>query len=256
MSIKISIITITYNSEKTIRDTLESIKSQNYKNLEYIIIDGGSTDRTMSIINEYSDVVSIMVSEKDNGISDAMNKGIKRASGELIGIIHSDDMLEKNALSALNNAWDSTTDVYYGNVTVCNESGEKTHILKSEKDLSRMPYYFCMVHPAVFVTKKCYKKNGVFNLQYKCAMDYDLLLRFYRAGATFKYLDMPLAVYRIGGTNQKLRRTTINEVCKVSIANGGNSGKAHLIKTNKIIKDLLRTAIPFKEIHNKRVQRL
>lgn len=256
MSIKISIITITYNSEKTIRDTLDSIQNQKYDNLEYIIVDGGSTDNTLSIVNEYSKIVSTVISEKDNGISDAMNKGIRLATGDLIGIIHSDDMLVENALKMLNSSWDGQSSVYYGNVIVCNETGEKTHILKSSKDLSKMPYQFCLVHPATFVTKKCYEENGVFDLKYKCSMDYELFLRFYKAGEKFKYINKSLAIYRTGGTNQKYRRKTIDEVCNISIAYGGNKIKANCIKYEKIIKDIIRPYLNKLNVSNKRVQKI
>lgn len=256
MSIKISLITITYNSEITIRDTLDSVRKQNYDNLEYIIIDACSTDRTLSIVDEYSDIVSRVISEKDNGISDAMNKGIRLATGDLVGIIHSDDMLENGALWLLNEVWDCVTDVYYGDAIVCTETGEKTHILKSKKDLSKMSYQFCMAHPAVFVSKKCYDQYGVFNLNYRCAMDYDLLLRFYKANAVFKYIDKVLAIYRLGGTNQKYRRRTINEICQVSIANGGNRFIANWIRFVKIIKDMVRPLFRYNNPHNSRVQKL
>lgn len=254
--IKISIITITFNSEKTVRSTLESIRKQNYPDLEYIVIDGGSTDNTLSIINEFSDIVDVLISEKDNGISDAMNKGIRYATGELIGIIHSDDMLEDEALLVLNDAWDGRTDVYYGDATVCNEIGEKTHILKSNSDLTKMPYQFCMAHPAVFVTKKCYDENGLFDLKYRCAMDYDLLLRFFRANVVFKHINKSLAIYRLGGTNQKYRRRTIDEICQVSIANGGNRFIANWIRIVKVIKDSVRPLFRHANPHSSRVQKL
>lgn len=256
MSIKISIITITYNSEKTLRETLNSVRKQNYDNLEYIIVDGCSTDSTLSIVDEYKDIVSLIVSEKDNGISDAMNKGIRLATGDLIGIIHSDDMLEDETLHILNESWDGRTDVYYGDATVCKENGEKTHILKSKSDLSKMPYHFCMAHPAVFVTKKCYDENGLFNLKYRCAMDYDLLLRFYRSNVVFKHINKPLAIYRLGGTNQKYRRRTIDEICQVSIANGGNWFIANWIRFVKLLKDSVRPLFRHANPHSSRVQKL
>ena len=254
--IKISIITITYNSEKTLRDTLESVRNQHYSNLEYIIVDGESSDSTMDMVNQYSDIVSKCISEKDNGISDAMNKGIHMASGDLIGIIHSDDMLANGALDRLNQEWDGRADVYYGNAIICDRAGKYTHILSSESDLSKMPYRFSIVHPATFVTKKCYDTLGVFDLQYKCAMDYDLLLRFYRAGAIFKYIDASLAVYREGGTNQKYRERTIDEVCTVSIRNGGNPLIANFVKMKKKMKDAIKPVTRRLHINNRRVKQI
>lgn len=100
---KISIITITYNSEKTIEETILSIINQNYQNIEYIIIDGGSKDNTLNIINKYKTKISKVISEPDNGISDAFNKGIREATGDIIGIINSDDILNIDTLNELNN---------------------------------------------------------------------------------------------------------------------------------------------------------
>ena len=102
MNPKVSIITVCFNSEKTIRDTIESVLSQDYSIIEYIIIDGGSTDQTMSIVKEYEGKVSIIVSEQDRGIYDAMNKGISLASGEIIGMLNSDDIyINQHAVSDL-----------------------------------------------------------------------------------------------------------------------------------------------------------
>lgn len=253
---KITIITITYNSEKTVRETLESVRKQQYKNLEYLIIDGGSKDSTLKIVEEYEDIVTNIVSEPDNGISDAMNKGIRLASGDLIGIIHSDDCLAEGALNRLAQSWNDNSDVYYGHVLVMDEESNPIHILKAQQDLHGMEYGFRIIHPATFVTKQAYQKYGVFDLNYKCAMDYDLLLRFYKAGANFKYIDTVLAHYRIGGTNMKFRRKTIDEVRDVSIAHGGKRVIAEYYRRKKIMIDAVRPILKKVHIQNKRVQKL
>lgn len=252
---KISLITISYNSEKTIRDTFESVRKQNYPNLEYILVDGGSKDSTLKIAEEYSDIITSIVSEPDKGISDAMNKGIRRVTGDLIGIIHSDDMLAENALNILAKEWDGISDIYYGHLIVCAEDGHLMHQLRSNSDLSSLRYGFCLLHPSTFVTKLAYDKYGTFDIELKCAMDYDLLLRFYTQGAKFRYIDQNLAVYRVGGTNMKMRKRTIDEVCEISIRHGGNRMKAYAIKYKKMIADKIRP-LGGKMIHNKRVQKL
>lgn len=251
---KISIITITYNSEKTLEETIKSIKSQNYDNLEYIIVDGGSKDSTIEIIKRYGDVVSKYISEPDEGISDAFNKGVLMAQGDIIGIINSDDMLCEGSLNKLASAYDGETDVYYGNAVICDEKGKRLSILTSSEDLSTLPYSFCIVHPATFVTKKAYEKYGFFDKEIRCAMDYDLLLRYYKAGAKFKYLDENLSVYRTGGTNMKLRKITIDEVRDVSVRYGGSPAKANFIRLKKILVDKLRPIQKFLKIKNKRVR--
>lgn len=252
---RISIITITYNSEKTVRETFESVKKQNYKNFEYIVIDGGSEDSTLKIAEEYKDIITKIVSEQDEGISDAMNKGIAAATGDLIGIIHSDDALAEGALEKLALMWDGKTDVYYGDAVITDKDGNPTHILCAKEDLSGLQYGFCLVHPAAFVSKKAYEKYGVFNKKFRCAMDYELFLRFYKAGARFKYIHENFAFFRSGGTNQKYRRRTVDEVCEISIMYGGGKIKAHAIKIKKLVLDKIRPYVG-KIFHNKRVQKL
>lgn len=255
---KISIITITYNSEKTVRDTFNSIRKQHYENLEYIVIDGGSTDTTLQIADENKDIISVLVSEPDKGISDAMNKGIQRATGDLIGIIHSDDMLTEHALDRLVEEWDDVHDVFYGNCVVCSEEGKPMHILNAEKDLSGFRYGLVLVHPSTFVTKTAYEKYGLFDVTLKCAMDYDLLARFYFGGARFKYIDSALAIYRVGGTNMKFRKRTIAEVRDISIRLGANPLKAHLIAWKKrlidLIKPIVKPVFNLLKIHSHRVK--
>lgn len=253
--LKISIITITYNSAKTVRETFESVRRQKYDNLEYVLIDGCSKDDTLKIAEEYSDVITKVVSEPDEGISDAMNKGIRLATGDLIGIIHSDDALVDGALAKLAAAWDGKTDVYYGNAIIMDESGKPTHVLCGKEDLSGLPYSFCLVHPATFISKKAYEKYGLFDKKLKCAMDYELLLRFYKGNANFKYMHENFAYFRAGGTNERYRQRTIDEVCEVSIRHGGSKAKAYMLKYKKKIADKVRPLLG-KLIHNKRVLKL
>ena len=118
MQPKISIVTITYNSENTVEETIKSVISQGYPNLEYVIIDGASTDGTLDVVSKYSDRIAKIVSEPDKGISDAFNKGIKHATGEIIGIINSDDILLPGALQAVADAYEEGVGVYRGNIFI------------------------------------------------------------------------------------------------------------------------------------------
>lgn len=255
---KISIITITYNSGRTIEDTIKSVINQNFENLEYIIIDGGSTDNTLLIIEKYISYIGIVISEPDKGISDAFNKGIKKATGDIIGIINSDDMLADNALSIISSNLDKSVDVLYGNTIIFNDNNKNIHVLKALKDLSHLKYSFGMSHPSTFIAKDAYTKYGVYDTSYKCAMDYDLLLKFYLNGAKFKHINENLTFFRSGGTNEKLRRDTILEVRKSSISNGGNKFVAYIISYSKIFKDILRPILAKCNIHffNKRVEKV
>ena len=177
---RISIITVTYNSAATLGDTIRSVRNQNYNDLEYIIVDGGSTDGTIQIIHDNEDIISTWVSEPDRGISDAFNKGIRMATGELIGIINSDDMLADGALSAIAEAIEGDTEVLYGNVTSFGE-GIKPYT-EVPGDLNGLYKSMVVLHPATFVKKSAYEKYGLFNVDYKCCMDRDLLLRMYSGG--------------------------------------------------------------------------
>lgn len=251
--IKFSIITVSYNSARTIRDTLESIRNQDYEDIEYIIVDGGSADGTLDIISEYSDIVTRMVSEPDHGISDAMNKGIRMATGDVIGIIHSDDMLYEGALRRIAAVYDESIDVYYGDCVVCDESGNLMHVLTAKSDLSDMPYSFGLIHPSTFITKRAYGEWGLYSTSHKYAMDYELLLRFYKKQAVMKYVNAAMAVYRVGGTNQIYRKKTIMEVRNISIHYGANPVKAEMLRLEKVLKDWIR---PLIRVRSRRVKKL
>lgn len=225
---KISIITITYNSEKTLEDTIRSIAKQQYANLEYLIVDGGSSDRTLDIISQYPEVVTKWISEPDQGISDAFNKGIRMATGDVIGIINSDDMLSENALQLVADNMESDTDVFYGN-TISFGEGIKKFRRRPEADLEVLRKGMALQHPATFVRKSAYEKYGMFDLSYQCIMDRELLLRMYVGGAKFQYIDADLAWMRINGVSMtSYLDVTIPEGIRVSIKYGMSPFVAHL----------------------------
>ena len=160
---KISIITITYNSEKTLEDTIKSIAAQRYKELEYLIIDGGSTDQTLEIVKRNTAVVTHWISEPDRGISDAFNKGIRMATGDVIGIINSDDLLAENALRNIAENMSSDTEVFYGNAIYFSENQQKFRV-KPHDNIDDLRKCMALVHPATFVRKSAYEKYGDFDL--------------------------------------------------------------------------------------------
>lgn len=223
MNPKISIITITYNSEKTLEETIKSVADQNYDNLEYIIIDGGSKDNTLAIINNYKEYISLVVSEPDNGISDAFNKGIKNATGEIIGIINSDDLLIPNAIQALVDNYDECIDVYRGNTVLWNpQTGFKLSIKPTMSfPITKRAKSIC--HQSTFIRKSAYLKYGCYDVSFRYMMDADLLHRFYNEGARFKYIDSDLAIFRQGGVTSDNWKKKLSELKKMIIKNGGNS---------------------------------
>ena len=195
---KVSIITVVYNASKTIKQTIQSVLNQTYPNTEYIIIDGGSTDGTIDIIREFQDKIDIFVSEKDDGLYDAMNKGIKQASGEIIGILNSDDTYVENAVSIVVDSFKSRQmDVLYGNALLVDDTPETS--LYDCSDIEELWYRMAIPHPAAFVRKEVYEKFGTFDTQYQIAADYDLMLRLYCKGVKFGHIDEILTHFRKGG---------------------------------------------------------
>ena len=233
-NIKISIITITYNSEKTVEETIRSVLNQDYENIEYVIIDGGSTDSTLDIVNNYRDRIACVISEKDKGISDAFNKGIQNATGELIGIINSDDVLLPNALSKVASYYDPLTEVYRGNTIVWNAKTQyKCREIPSMK-FPVVPYFIHVSHQGTFITRKAYSKYGLFDLNFRYAMDLELLCRFYRSGSKFKYMDVDVALFRVEGdgvTSDSLSKKK-EELKYLVVKNGGSSFQAWLYYAN------------------------
>ena len=198
----ISIITVCYNSEKYIKHTIESLLNQSYQNFEYIIIDGGSTDDTLEIIKSYKSEFKgklRWISEKDEGIYDAMNKGINLAKGELIGIINSDDWYNSKALEMIVNNYEKDTDVYYGDIYIIKEI--KNHFYMRRKDgnkLNLIKNGMSIPHPSCFVNKSWYEKLK-FDTRYRICADYKFILESFINGANFKYIYFPFSFMRFGG---------------------------------------------------------
>jgi glycosyltransferase len=201
---KVSIITATYNSASTIRDTLDSVAKQTYSDIEHIIIDGLSNDNTLEIVKEYSHVTKV-ISEKDKGIYDAMNKGIQYCTGDIIAILNSDDFYASNRVvkDALNEMKRFDTDTLYGDL----EYVEKNDITKVVRKWQSNQYKkknwlngWMLPHPTFFVRKEVYEKYGAFDLTLKSAADYELMLRFlYRYNVSTTYLPYVLVKMRTGG---------------------------------------------------------
>ncbi len=198
--IKVSIITVCYNSDTTIRKTFESVLHQTYVDLEYIVIDGMSTDKTVAIIKEYEPLFCgrmRWVSEKDNGIYDAMNKGIRMAEGELIGIINSDDYYELDAVENMINAMtDDKYQILYGAMRTWKDGEEESINISSHRFLrERM-----INHPSCFVTKAVYKDFGCYDASYTSVADYDFMLRMSeQKKIVFKPVYSIIANFALGG---------------------------------------------------------
>jgi glycosyltransferase involved in cell wall biosynthesis len=216
---KISIITVVYNNKNTIRSAIESVLNQTYKNIEYIIIDGGSIDGTVDIIKSYGNKIDKFISEPDNGIYDAMNKGIKLSRGDIVGILNSDDFYAfNNVLEIVINEFKSkNVDCLYGDL----EYVDSKNINKVIRYWKSKPYkegFFQKgwhpPHPTFFVKRECYEKYGLFNLDFKIAADYELMLRFlekYKLKSS--YIPKTIVKMRIGGESNK----SLSNIIKANI---------------------------------------
>lgn len=194
---KFSIITVVLNDKDNIEKTILSVLNQNIQ-LTYIIIDGGSTDGTLDIIKKYEDNIDILISEKDDGIVDAFNKGLKLASRDIIGIVNSGDFLEKDALLYVVKNFDKDTDIIYGNIQYFTD--DKKDYIYSANHIY-LDKFMSINHPAVFVKKTLYERFGLFDKNFPLAMDYELMLRFFVNGAKFKYINRVLSNMSLGGVS-------------------------------------------------------
>jgi glycosyltransferase involved in cell wall biosynthesis len=214
----VSIITPVKNGEKHLRQSIESVISQSYRNIEHVIIDGQSTDSTLDIIKEYEDKIAYWKSERDRGISDAFNKGIQECNGEIIGIINADDWYEKGAVE---NAV-STFSQYPATGVVCGSISywdDKKFLYHSPSIPGKLKYRMKVHHPTVFVKKSIYKNFGFFREDFKYAMDYELLLRFYMAKVPFKSIPNVLANMRFGGKSDITWKKALHEVHRAKLLN-------------------------------------
>ncbi len=205
---KVSIITITYNSAATVEDTLKSVVNQDYPNIEYLIIDGKSKDNTLQIVDKYKDKITKIVSEKDKGLYDALNKGVNSASGDIIGMLHSDDLYASNhVISDIVKTFESKPDadgVYADLVFVDRNDINKTTRTWESGDYEEGDFLngWMPPHPTFFVRKECYEKFGGFNTKLRLSADYELMLRMiHKNKIKLAYLPKVVVKMRMGGAS-------------------------------------------------------
>lgn len=207
---KISIITATYNSAATIKDTLMSVNNQDYPNIEHIIIDGNSNDKTLDIVQEYGKRVTTIVSEPDSGIYDAMNKGIKAATGDVVGILNSDDFYAyDDVVSKIVLAFESDntidgvyTDLFY----VKQDAPDEVVRHWVSKPFKQKSFFkgWHPPHPTLYLKREVYENFGVFDLNFKLAADFELMMRFFeKYKIKTQYLNTTTIRMRLGGATSK-----------------------------------------------------
>lgn len=214
--IKITIITVSYNSSKTIRETIDSVLSQDYPSLEYIIVDGLSTDGTQEVVKSYGPRISKFISEKDKGLYDAMNKGIALATGDIIGIINSDDIYADTKVisSVIATMSEKKVDVVYGDLFYFKTGFPDTPLRYYRGgvfSLRRVRYGLMPPHPTFFIRREVYQKYGGFDTRFTLSADFDLILRFLGVHKVpFSYIPEILVKMRTGGkSTSSLKRTFI-----------------------------------------------
>lgn len=253
---KLSIITITMNCESAVRKTIESVLNQETPIYEYLFIDGGSQDRTNEVIDSYKGKLEaigirvVHISEKDKGISDAFNKGIRLATGEWIGIINADDQLLPETTGLLEiHSRENDCDIIYGNCIWDDEKNGLRYVKKPKGDLSRLYYDFVLIHPSTFVRRSMYEEHGLFNIEYKLCMDKELLLRMYVGGARFSYLDRELTNFAAGGASDQNVVRTVKEGIKLSNAYNRPKAYTYVNAARKIIKHKLSVLLKRSRIY-------
>lgn len=201
---KVSIITVCYNSAATIADTIYSVKSQSYNNIEHIIVDGQSSDTTLDVIKK-ANYSGVLVSEKDRGIYDAMNKGLQLATGDIIGILNSDDFYADNNVIAdvVSQFKTSNSEALYGDLVYLNEQNNVVRNWKSGKfDCNKFNYGWMPPHPTVFIKKSVYSSFGNFNINLTVSADYEMMLRLmYVNKIKTGYIPRVLVNMRVGGAS-------------------------------------------------------
>ncbi|MDO8803165.1 MAG: glycosyltransferase family 2 protein [Elusimicrobiota bacterium] len=225
---RVSIITVALNAKATIEDTITSVLGQGYKDIEYIIIDGGSTDGTLEVINKYKNRISKVVSEPDNGMYDAINKGVRIATGEIVGLLHADDLyVDKDVVGAIVEEFKPGVDSVYADlVYVERENIEKVvrYYDSSAFNVSKFAYGWMPAHPACFFRKSVYDKHGLYKNDYLIAADYELLVRFYaKFKITHRYLHKVIVKMRSGGVSTKNFKSNITlnrEIVRACRENG------------------------------------
>ena len=262
--VKISVVTVCYNSAKTLEQTIRSVIGQKYKNLEYIIIDGGSTDGTLEIIKKYEPYISYWVSEPDKGAYDAMNKGIQAASGKLVSCLNSDDWYFDGVLQRVADTYAETqADLLHGDMCVVDEQGKVLKLLSSKNpQLDRMLYETVIYHPCCFIRTNILKQRPL-DIKYPICADEDLFIDLYLKNYKFAYLgEGGITHFRMGGRSSTSSIETPKEYYRI--------GKKYLkhyrgqplyadIKQNlrrmRVYPFLLETKNNFTEAHQEKVKK-
>lgn len=210
----VSIVTVCKNAEKSIEKTIQSVINQSYNNIEFIIIDGKSTDKTIEIINQYRKYISYFISESDKGIADAWNKGINKSNGSFIQILNADDFLDEKKIEASINCFKNNekSDFVFGDLFMVNNNDITYKITGDSRYISKVKYRMPRInHPTVMVKKELYDKLGLFNDNFSIAMDYEWLLRITKYGSFGSYSEKICVYMSEGGVSKNVYKALKDE---------------------------------------------
>lgn len=198
----VSIITVVYNAASTVELCIKSVLAQSYRNIEYIIIDGGSSDGTLEIIEKYSADLAYWVSESDRGIYDAMNKGLQACTGEIVGILNADDWLEPDAIEVVVSKFRSEIDFVYGDAFLATEEGKIVGIKAVEEPIRKsLPYRMPFAHQTLYVSKRIIDRIGKYDCNFRLSSDLDFVCKVVYLGYKGDRLPRPISTFRMGGAS-------------------------------------------------------
>jgi glycosyltransferase involved in cell wall biosynthesis len=226
---KVSVITACYNSAQTLGETIESVAQQTYRDIEHIVVDGGSTDGTLELISRHRGSIATLVNGPDKGIYDALNKGVAASTGDMIAFLHSDDVYAGNDVieSLVGEIGRHSLDVIFGDVAfVRPENLQRVVRLYSSRRFhpSRIGWGWMPAHPALFVSKRIFRRFGAFKTDYKIAADFEFVARiFARPDFQYRYVPKVLVKMRMGGVSTRGWRSTLTinrEVLRACRENG------------------------------------
>lgn len=225
----VSIITVCFNSAKTIRETIDSVLLQDYPTIQYIIVDGGSVDGTVDIVREYEERIDVFISEPDRGIYDAMNKGIRAATGEVVGMLNSDDIYaDPHVVSELMRALcEQDVEAVFADLVYVDQtdtSRVRRYYDSGRWRPSRFRFGWMPAHPTFFIKRQWYVRYGLFSLDYRVAADFEMLVRLLHTGrASYAHVGRPIVRMRVGGISTSgLRHRLLHnrEIVRACRANG------------------------------------
>jgi glycosyltransferase involved in cell wall biosynthesis len=244
---KVTVITACRNAARTIQETILSVINQEYDNIEYIVVDANSDDGTADIISRYEQNISLWIREPDKGIADAWNKGIRNASGDIVGIINADDLYTPSTVATIVDALarDEDCGFVYGDLKVVDDGLAFRHVEKGRPDYERTTRYDMLhvPHPTVFVGRSTYNRIGLFDTRYRIASDYEFIRRMATNKIRGTYIPETLAIMRQGGVSQTHRTAAFREVMAISIVYGRNPLAAACYFCFKLMRTYLGKAL-------------